>query len=241
MIIQIYEDIPHHKIAKVADVCENTVRSCFDAYSKNGIEGLKVLNFYQPESSLKPFDSVVREYFKETPPATISEACFEIEKRTKVSIKNTQMRKYIKAMDIKYRKVNTVPAKADLEAQEKFHDEELQPRLQEACAKKRQVYFVDAAHFVQGAFLGFLWSFTRLFVRTPSGRKRFNVLGALREGCSVDFEDFFKEYRVSIMPGSAFSPSCEKHFRVFLGAEQKNLLQAMDLLETYFINERLKK
>ena len=55
------EDIPHHKIAKVADVCENTVRSCFDAYSKNGIEGLKVLNFYQPESSLKPFDSVVRD------------------------------------------------------------------------------------------------------------------------------------------------------------------------------------
>lgn len=173
------EDIPHHKIAKVAHVCENTVRSCFYAYSKNGIEGLKVLNFYQPESALKPFDSVVRAYFTETPPATISEACFEVERRTKVSLKNTQMRKYIKAMDIKYRKVNTVPAKADLEAQEKFHDEELQPRLQEACAKKRQVYFVDAAHFVQGAFLGFLWSFTRLFVRTPSGRQRFNVLGAL--------------------------------------------------------------
>jgi transposase len=43
----------------------------------------------------------------------------------------------------------------------------------------RDVYFVDAAHFVLGAFLGFLWSFTRVFVRTPSGRQRFNVLGAL--------------------------------------------------------------
>ncbi len=30
-----------------------------------------------------------------------------------------------------------------------------------------------------GAFLGILWSFSRLFVKTSAGRKRFNVLGAL--------------------------------------------------------------
>ena len=41
------------------------------------------------------------------------------------------------------------------------------------------VFFVDAAHFVMGAFLGFVWCFERLFVKSPSGRKRFNVLGAL--------------------------------------------------------------
>ena len=28
-------------------------------------------------------------------------------------------------------------------------------------------------------FLGFLWSFTRLFIKAPCGRQRFNVLGAL--------------------------------------------------------------
>jgi transposase len=38
---------------------------------------------------------------------------------------------------------------------------------------------VDAAHFVFGAFLGYVWSFCRLFVRGPSGRHRVNVLGAL--------------------------------------------------------------
>ena len=36
-----------------------------------------------------------------------------------------------------------------------------------------------AAHFVLAPFLGFLWNFTRLFMRAPSGRKRFNVLGAM--------------------------------------------------------------
>ena len=32
---------------------------------------------------------------------------------------------------------------------------------------------------MQGAFLCYVWSFVRLYLRTPSGRKRFNVLGAL--------------------------------------------------------------
>jgi transposase len=41
------------------------------------------------------------------------------------------------------------------------------------------VLFLDAAHFVYGAFLGSLWCFARIFLRSPSGRQRFNVLGAL--------------------------------------------------------------
>ena len=39
--------------------------------------------------------------------------------------------------------------------------------------------FVDAAHFVFGPFLGYLWCAVRLFVPGPSGRKRYNVLAAL--------------------------------------------------------------
>lgn len=42
-----------------------------------------------------------------------------------------------------------------------------------------EVYFVDAAHFVLGAFLAILWSFRRIFVETSSGRQRLNVFGAL--------------------------------------------------------------
>ena len=39
--------------------------------------------------------------------------------------------------------------------------------------------FVDAAHFVMGAFLGWVWCATRLFVRAAPGRQRYNVLGAI--------------------------------------------------------------
>jgi transposase len=41
------------------------------------------------------------------------------------------------------------------------------------------VLFVDAAHFVFGAFACTLWCWSRLWVRAPSGRQRLNVLGAL--------------------------------------------------------------
>jgi len=58
-------------------------------------------------------------------------------------------------------------------------EKELEPRLAEAKSGKRKVFFVDAAHFVMGSFLGYLWTIARIFVPSSSGRKRYNVLGAL--------------------------------------------------------------
>lgn len=72
-----------------------------------------------------------------------------------------------------------IPAKADPQQQKEFLEQEIQPRLDEAKAGKRVVLFGDAAHFVLAPFLGFLWSVVRVFIQAPSGRQRFNVLGAL--------------------------------------------------------------
>ena len=54
----------------------------------------------------------------------------------------------------------------------------LEPEIARAKAGESVLLFVDGAHFVQAAFLGCLWCFTRIFIRSPSGRKRWNVLGA---------------------------------------------------------------
>jgi len=72
-----------------------------------------------------------------------------------------------------------IPAKADAAVQAEYLKAVLEPRLEQARAGKRVVFFVDAAHFVLAPFLGFLWSVGRLFIRAPSGRQRLNVLGAL--------------------------------------------------------------
>ena len=72
-----------------------------------------------------------------------------------------------------------LPAKADPDKQKEYLQKEIQPRLDEAQAGKRVVLFGDAAHFVLAPFLGFLWSVARIFIPAPSGRQRFNILGAL--------------------------------------------------------------
>ena len=52
--------------------------------------------------------------------------------------------------------------------------------MEQAKNNKLALLFVDASHFVMGCdFLGYVYGKVRHFVRTCSGRKRYNVLGAL--------------------------------------------------------------
>ena len=113
------------------------------------------------------------------PPATAAEAGERIAALTGVRRKPSQVRRFLKHLGMAPRRMAAVPAKADVKAQREFHDHVLQPKLEEAKAGQRTVYFVDAAHFVLRPFLGIVWCFTRLFLKAPSGRQRFNVLGAL--------------------------------------------------------------
>lgn len=173
------EGLSNKQISNLTGLAESTIIEYIHRYLLDGLQWVSTLNFRRPISKLQPFDDVIKEYFANNPVSTIAQACKEVEELTGIVLKNTQMRVFLKKLDIKWRKVGSIPAKVDIEAQQTFHDELLQPRLAEATAMKRSVYFVDAAHFVMGSFLGFLWCIARVFVRTPSGRQRFNVLGAL--------------------------------------------------------------
>ena len=62
--------------------------------------------------------------------------------------------------------------------QAEFLETKLEPLLDEASAGKGHVFFVDAAHFVMGAFLCCVWCWARLLIRGASGRQRYSVLGA---------------------------------------------------------------
>ena len=72
-----------------------------------------------------------------------------------------------------------MPAKANPKAQCAFVKKILNPLIAKAKKGKLQLFFVDASHFVQGGFIGQLWCRTRVFVKASSGRRRYNVLGAL--------------------------------------------------------------
>ena len=72
-----------------------------------------------------------------------------------------------------------IPAKADPEKQSSFIETTLKPLMKRAKQGEISLFFVDASHFVMGGFPGYLWGKARQFIMTGSGRKRFNVLGAL--------------------------------------------------------------
>ena len=173
------QELPHQEICRLADISEPTLCRYLRDYQEGGLEKLKVVNFYQPESELMAHRQTIETYFQEHPPATIKQAMAKIEELTGLKRGETQVRTFLKAIGMEYRKVGMLPAKADPEKQEQFKQEKLEPVLEEAQTGQRKVYFVDAAHFVLAPFLGFLWSFTRLFIQAPAGRQRFNVLGAL--------------------------------------------------------------
>jgi len=172
-------DLPHHLIAQIAGVCENTLRDYFVLYQTGGVEGLKVLHSYRPTSELQPHAPTLEAHFRDKPVATIKKAQAEIEHLTGIKRSPTQVRQFMTQLGMRCRKVGMLPAKADPDKQAAYLAQEIEPRLAEAQAGKRAVFFVDAAHFVLAPFLGFLWCFARVFIKAPAGRHRFNVLGAL--------------------------------------------------------------
>lgn len=75
-----------------------------------------------------------------------------------------------------------MPAKADTVAQRNFYDSVLMPLIKMTKRKNSShiLLFMDASHFVLGCdFLGGVYSKIRRFVKTFSGRQRYNVLGAI--------------------------------------------------------------
>ena len=171
--------LSHKEIGRIVRISQTTLREYLQMYQEGGIDALKELNFHQPQSDLDDHQDSLRQEFEQRPPPTIDEAVDRIEKLTGLRRSPTQVAEFLKKLGLKRRKVASVPAKANPDKQQEFLDEKLTPRLAEAQANQRHVFFVDAAHFVLQPFLGFLWSFVRLFIKASSGRQRFSILGAL--------------------------------------------------------------
>ena len=92
--------IMHKEIAEIIGVSENTLRDYFELYEQGGIEKLKEIHYYQPESELKEHIVSLEAYFREHPPATIKQAQHEVEVITGVVRSETQIREFLKKNSI---------------------------------------------------------------------------------------------------------------------------------------------
>jgi transposase len=171
------------EVAELLRIDEDTVTNYTKKYDESGLQGLLEENYHQPKSQLEPYTERLKELFKKQVPHTVNQAIEMIDKETGIRLKPSACREFLRKIGMKCRRCGVVPGKAmdddkQRQAQQEFHDKQLQSTLDEAKQGKRTVLFVDAAHFVMGAFLGMVWCFVRLLLPSASGRKRHNVLGA---------------------------------------------------------------
>jgi len=171
--------LPHQEICRITRISAKTLRRYLHLYQAGGMEALKRLNFYQPQSQLEAHEAAIRQAFEAKPPTSVKEARAKIEELIGLRRSLSQIRVFMKKIGMKLRKVAQIPAKADAAKQKAFLEQELTPRIEEAKTGQRHLFFTDAAHFVLRPFLTFVWCFVRLFLKAPSGRQRYNILGAL--------------------------------------------------------------
>src|SRR4051812_48738175 len=176
----------HDRIAAYADVSRRTVQRYLDEYLEGGLQRLCRGRRSPPRTALIEHEVSLEEHFEKHPVRSIKQARAVIEQKTGIHRGLTQVRHFLKdRLGLRWRRTGAIPVPPKKTVQEHsreqsaFLQDKLQPRLEQARQGRRQVYFVDAAHFVFAPFLGCLWCAARLFVRAASGRKRHNVLGAL--------------------------------------------------------------
>jgi transposase len=180
------QGLPADVVAQLGGVSRRTAERYLEEYIRGGLEATRTVRWKGPSSELSAYRASLEQEFLARPPCTVGEACTRIERLTGLKRRATQVRTFLKqTLRMKWRRTKAIPLppKSTLEehvrTQAEFLEQKLEPALQAARENRLLLYFVDAAHFVQGSFLGCLWSVVAIFVRAASGRQRFNVLGAI--------------------------------------------------------------
>jgi len=113
------EGLPHNQIIRIVGISENTLRQYLREYEEGGIERLKDIRFFRPQGELAEHRRSLETYFEDHPPATVNEAAAKIEELTGVRRGPTQVRNFLNSLGLRPRKVGMIPAKADVEEQER--------------------------------------------------------------------------------------------------------------------------
>jgi transposase len=177
------QGIRNKDICSLCKISKATLTIYIKQYQSGGVEELKKIEYKGRPSELNQFSDILKEHFEKSPASSIAEASDAIEKITGIKRSPTQVREFLKRIGLRCLKVGYVPGKSveekKIEEVKKYKVETLEPLLEEAIIGEKAVFFVDAAHFVHRAYKVFIWCFARTFICSPSGRERFNVLGAV--------------------------------------------------------------
>lgn len=112
------QGIANCEILRLWGISKASFHRYLAAYATGGIEELKRLEHYRPQSERHPHRSTLEAAFQQHSPATVAEAAARIKALTGIARKPTQVRQFLRSLGMKPLKVGMIPAKADVEAQE---------------------------------------------------------------------------------------------------------------------------
>jgi len=114
------QGVSNGEILRLCGISKASFHRYLQAYVTAGIEELKRLEHYRPQSELQRHRPMLDVAFTQHPPATVTEAAARIEALTGIVRKPTQVRQFLRSLGMKPLKVGMIPAKADVAAQEAF-------------------------------------------------------------------------------------------------------------------------
>ena len=135
----------HQAICASLGISKPTLVSYLRAYQEGGFAALTACRFRRAQSALAPYADRISIAFAHSPPRTLVEASTRIAELTGIERSPAQVGKVLKKFGLRRRKTGAIPGPAltteRLEEQTDFETQELTPRLKEAQAGQRAVFF----------------------------------------------------------------------------------------------------
>ena len=101
--------LKREQAARLAGVGLATVERYVAAYRDGGLEGLRQWNVQGSVSDLAAYRDAIRGSFERQPVNTIAEACVRIEQLTGLKRGQTQVRRFLKALGLKWQRIRAIP------------------------------------------------------------------------------------------------------------------------------------
>jgi transposase len=173
------QKLTNQEVGILCDLHHRTVSHWIYEYKRGGITAIYVLNYGTNTSILLTQKTTIIQDLEAHPVSSLKQAKARIETLTSIKRSPSSIRTFLKRHDFKFRKLGHIPAKADVEKQEQWLENDLNPQIELAKQGKIHLLFMDAAHFVLAPFICCVWSIVRLFIKAPAGRQRLNVIGTV--------------------------------------------------------------
>jgi len=171
--------VENNQITELTGLCDRSVRALKKRVETGEIESLFAVNGGGRKRKLKDVESAIVEEIEKNDYHSRQQIADMILEKYGIKVTLPVIGRLLKN-GIKRLKCGSLPAKADVVEQRRFFDTILHPLMKSAKSNDSVLLFMDASHFVMGCdFLGYIYGKVRRFIRTFSGRKRYNVLGAL--------------------------------------------------------------